>query len=294
MGKRTKGKNLPALEEMTGEIRLGLRNDFVAHYVFLRSNVALKGLICSMMSLAPSDVTSVQVLNVINYGEYVDKEIILDIKVELNHEKFIDIEIQVYLDANWEKRSLLYLCRTYNEGIGSGENYSELKPTTLITITDRDLGDNPQNRTPEFYAQYGILNLKNYEKYSDLLAIKVLHLNHIDLATPEDIEKERVYWARMFRATTWEEIKELAKSGGAYMEAAKELFNANLISEEKTVMEAHQRFIAIRDGQKAYYERVIADKDAALAKKDAEKDEALAEKDAIIAELKEALERSKT
>ena len=78
------------------------------------------------------------------------------------------------------------------------------------------------------------------------------------------------------------------------MEAAKELFNANLISEEKTVMEAHQRFIAIRDGQKAYYERVIADKDAALAKKDAEKDEALAEKDAIIAELKEALERSKT
>ena len=91
MGKRTKGKNLPALEEMTGELRLGLRNDFVAHYVFLRSNIALKGLICSMMSLDPSEVTSVQVLNVINYGEYVDKEIILDIKVELNNEKFIDI-----------------------------------------------------------------------------------------------------------------------------------------------------------------------------------------------------------
>ena len=157
-----------------------------------------------------------------------------------------------------------------------------------------------ENRTPEYYAQYGILNLKNYEKYSNLLAIKVLHLNHINLATPEDIEKERVYWARMFRASTWEEIKELSKSGGAYMEAAKELFNANLISEEKTVMEAHQRFIAIRDGQKAYYEQVIAKKDEALAEKDtvlaekeaalAEKDAALTEKDTIIAELRKKLE----
>ena len=84
------------------------------------------------------------------------------------------------------------------------------------------------------------------------------------------------------------------------MEAAKELFNANLISEEKTVMEAHQRFIAIRDGQKAYYEQVIAkkeaEKEAALAEKEAalaEKDAALTEKDTIIAELREALERSK-
>ncbi len=77
------------------------------------------------------------------------------------------------------------------------------------------------------------------------------------------------------------------------MEAAKELFNANLISEEKTVMEAHQRFIAIRDGQKAYYEKVIAKKDAEKEAALAEKDIALAEKDAIIAELREALERSK-
>ena len=292
MGKSASARKLPGLEEMTGKIKLGLRNDFVAHYVFLRSQEALKGLVCSMMSLDPSEVTDVQVLNVINYGEYVDKEIILDIKVELNHREYIDLEIQVYLDENWEKRSLLYLSRTYNEGVGSGEDYSKLKPTTLITITDRNLGIKCEKRDPEFYARYGILNLKNHEKYSDLLAIKMLYLNNIGLATEDDIKEKRVYWAKMFKATTWEEIKELARSGEAFMEAAKELYNANIISEERTVMEAHQRYIDVRDGQKAYYERVIREKDSALAAKDAtlaEKEAALAEKEAALAEKEAAL-----
>ena len=300
MGKTVTKKKNVGFENMSGGISLGLRNDFVAHYVFLKSKTALKGLICSMMSLKPSEVVSVQVLNTVNYGEYVDKVIILDIKVELNGSEFIDIEIQVYLDEFWEKRSLLYLCRTYNEGIGSGEDYSKLKPTTLITITDRNLGLDAEEEFPEFYAQYCLLNIKNHQKYSDLLSVKTLYLNKTDIADDDDIRAGRVFWAKMFLATTWEEIKALSKNGRAFMEAAKELYNANMISEERTVMEAHQRYLAIQNGQKAYYEREIAEMKEEMDKTIVAKDKTIADlknvvddRDAVIEDQKVEIERLK-
>ena len=49
------------------------------------------------------------------------------------------------------------------------------------------------------------------------------------------------------------------------MEAAEQLYNANMISEERTVMEAHQRYLAIQNGQKAYYEREMAERDKTIA-----------------------------
>jgi len=296
MGKTVTKKKYVGFENMSGNIELGLRNDFVAHYVFLKSKAALKGLICSMMSLKPSEVVSVQVLNTVNYGEYVDKVIILDIKVELNGSEFIDIEIQVYLDEFWEKRSLLYLCRTYNEGIGSGEDYSKLKPTTLITITDRNLGLDAEEKYPEFYAQYCFLNIKNHQKYSDLLSVKTLYLNKTKLAEDDDIREGRVFWAKMFLATTWEEIKALSKNGRAFMEAAKELYNANMISEERTVMEAHQRYLAIQNGQKAYYEREISERDNTIAAKDktiADLKNVVDDRDAVIEDQKAEIARLK-
>ena len=67
------------------------------------------------------------------------------------------------------------------------------------------------------------------------------------------------------------------------MEAAKELYNANMISEERTVMEAHQRYLAIQNGQKAYYEREIAEMKE-------EMDKTIVAKDKTIADLKNVVD----
>ena len=245
-----------ALEKIKGQIKLTLRNDFVAHYVFFRAPEALKGLICSVMGFSPSEVKSVRVMNPINYGEYLDKLIILDIKVDLNDSEYIDIELQVYTDKQWVKRSLLYLCRTYNEGIGRSEDYKKLRPTTIITITDRDLGLEAEKHN-EFLAEYIFKNVKTNEKYSDLLRIKILYLNNLKFAKQEDFSSGLVFWAKMFIANNWEEIIKVSKEGEGFMEAAKELYNANTISEERTIMEAHGRYISMRDGMKEYYEDLL-------------------------------------
>ena len=90
----------------------------------------------------------------------------------------------------------------------SGEDYSLINPTTLFCITDQKL---LPNATEEFYSKYRLTNLKSHDLYTDKFGINVLQLNHIDIATEEDISNNLVFWAKLFNATTWEEFKALAK-----------------------------------------------------------------------------------
>ena len=51
----------------------------------------------------------------------------------------------------------------------------------------------------------------NHQIYSSKLRLSVLDLTHIDLATEEDRSHHIDYWASLFKAKTWEEIKMLAQ-----------------------------------------------------------------------------------
>ena len=73
---------------------------------------------------------------------------------------------------------------------------------------------------PEFYATYMMTNIKNHQIYSSKLRLSVLDLTHIDLATKEDLLFHIDYWASLFKATTWEEIKMLAQKDSLIKEAS--------------------------------------------------------------------------
>lgn len=51
-----------------------------------------------------------------------------------------------------------------------------------------------------------MMNVKNYLVYSDKFILSVVNLNQIELATEEDEVHKIDYWARIFKAKTWEEI----------------------------------------------------------------------------------------
>ena len=194
-------------ETATGEIEFTLMSDMMFHYVMQQSEKALTGLVCALKGLSPDDVQDIHVENPIDLNS-AGKETIMDIKLTLNNNEILNIELQVYPDKYWISRSIIYLCRAY-DNIGSGDNYSLVKPTTLFCITDQELIPNAE---AEFYAKYRLTNLKNHHLYTDKFGINVLQLNHTDLATKEDIRNNLVYWANLFKATTWEEFKSLAKN----------------------------------------------------------------------------------
>ena len=177
------------------------------------------------------------------------------------------------------------------DNIGSGDNYSLIKPTTLFCITD--LGLIPK-APKEFYAKYRLTNLKNHHLYTDKFGINVLQLNHTDLATEEDISNNLVYWANLFKATTWEEFKKLAKNHPDIEEVGNMIFELNYDNQAKEILEGQRRYREQMNSQytagytdaEEKYETMIAEKDNMLSEKDAtiaQKDDMLSEKDATIA-----------
>ncbi len=72
-----------------------------------------------------------------------------------------------------------------------------------------------------------MLNVKNHHLYSDKFKLSVIDLNQTELATEEDKVNKIDYWANLFKAKTWEEIKMLAKNNEYLQEAANCLYVAN-------------------------------------------------------------------
>ena len=80
---------------------------------------------------------------------------------------------------------------------------------------------------PEFYATYKLLNVKNHHLYSSKFTLSVIDLNQTTLATDEDKAYGIDYWAKLFKAKTWEELKMLAKDNEYLDAAANSLYEAN-------------------------------------------------------------------
>lgn len=193
----------------TGQIPYGMTNDYMFRLILEKDNYILKGLICSLLSLVPEDIISVEIQNPILLNETVDdKEFILDIKILMNDSAIINLEMQMSYMLNWRERSLSYLCRVFDQ-LSHGQLYDDVKPAIHIGF----LNFNPNSdEKPEFYASYKLLNEKTHAAYSDKFILRVVNLKQIDSATDEDRANRVDYWARLFTATTWEEIKMLAQN----------------------------------------------------------------------------------
>ena len=193
----------PGLMNATGEIPEKLTNDVILHSVTQNNNEVLKGLTAALLMLPVEAITSVELLNPIDYRNYADKEIILDIKAKVNDEKLMNVELQMLLSADskwWINRSLLYLCRTY-DNLKKGGDYGNIYPSMQVSIVPADVFSGAE---PEFYSSYHLKNDKNSHIYTRDFSLRVLYLNHIDLATEEDKRYGLDYWADAFSATTWE------------------------------------------------------------------------------------------
>ena len=212
-----------SLEEATGAIAYNMTNNYMFRFVLQQNDKVLKGLICALLHLEPEQIQKIEILNPINLaGDMTGKEFILDINILLNDDTQINLEMQNENEHNWTERSLSYLCRTFDQ-LYRGQKYDEALPVFHIGFLDFTLFPD----YPEFYATYKMMNVKNYHAYSDKFVLSVLDLNKSELATEEDKAYEIDYWARLFKAKTWEELKELVKDNEYLQEAADSIYKAN-------------------------------------------------------------------
>lgn len=72
---------------------------------------ALKDLLSSLLAMDPDRIQRIEILNPMQYNDsYETKETILDLKIHLNNESFILVEIQVREFKYWTNRTLIYAC----------------------------------------------------------------------------------------------------------------------------------------------------------------------------------------
>ena len=73
-----------------------MQNDYMFRAVLQKSRPALKSLLCALLHLDEAEIVSVEIMNPIELGETIDgKTCMLDVKVELNKNKVINIELQI-------------------------------------------------------------------------------------------------------------------------------------------------------------------------------------------------------
>ncbi len=223
----------------TGKIDYCMTNDYMFRMVLQSNNNVLKGLIRSMMHVPLSDIKSVEIVNPIELGKHIDdKDFILDVKVMLNDNSIINLEMQVTNYSNWTNRSLCYLCRTF-DNVQKGEDYNSSIPVTHIGFLDYDLFPDEL----EFYSTYMLQNVETGKIYNSKFRLSVLSLNQIKLATKEDKKWHIDEWARLFKATTWEELKMIAEKDKVYSEAANSIYVQNSDETIRAMCEARQEAI---------------------------------------------------
>ena len=134
------------------------------------------------------------------------------------------------------------------------------------------------------------MNLKNHRIYSDKFCLSVLDLTQIDLATKEDRAYRIDRWAALFKATTWEELKMLAKNNQSIEDAVTTV--RQLTQEEKIRQqcEAREDYYRRTAGREKRLKKVTGERDE-LKEQLSQKDAEIAKKDAEIAKNKAEIER---
>ena len=108
----------------------------------------------------------------------------------------------------------------------------------------------------------------------------MVDLTHIELATDEDKAYGIDRWARLFKSTTWEEIRMIAENNPILTEASEKLYTYNADEMARQRSQARAEYLA--------HERAVNNKLAKLSEENAilvsEKQEWAAEKQTMAAE----------
>lgn len=119
-----------------------------------------------------------------------------------------------------------------------GDDYLEIHTTIHIGIVDFNLC----HLTPEFYSEYKLMNTKNHEIYSDKFVLRMLNLKSLEDDSIKKEPSELYYWAKLFKATTWEELEMLAKNNSDIEDAVVTLHELSDDEKIKLQCEARQRY----------------------------------------------------
>ena len=199
---REKDEAILCTIDVEQEVEYGLTNDYMFRSVFQTSKEALKGLLSALLYIPEEEILSCEICNPIILGTAIDeKTCILDIRVLLNGNKQINLEMQMGSVENWTDRSVFYLCRMFTD-MKKGLDYTQTKPSIHIGIMMKS----PIPEDAAFYNEYALKNRRTGYEFTGKIALHVLDLSCLEQVPEEERNSALYYWACVFKAKTWKEV----------------------------------------------------------------------------------------
>ena len=199
------------------------------------------GFLSAILKLNPEDIQDTKILNTNLCKLHEDEKLgILDVRILMNNNTEIDIEIQLAAMNIWADRALFYLAKMYTEQISAGEDYTLFKKCVSISILDFKLFE----QEPEFYSCFHIREDSRNFLYTDKMEFHVLELPKLPKELKED-SSDIELWGKFINAERKEEFVMLAEKN-TYIDSAYQHLQLSSQDKEKR-MEYEAREKAIRD-----------------------------------------------
>ena len=206
------------------------------------------GFLSAVLKIEPEEIKETQILNTSLRKEHADdKQGILDVRLLMNNDAEIDIEIQLSELNVWADRSLFYLSKMFIEQIKPGESYRVFKKCVSISILDFDLF----RKETEFYSCFHLREDTRGILYTDKMEFHVIELPKLPKEQKEDCSILEL-WAKFISAEKKEEF-DMVASKNPYIESAYEKLRVISQDREKRI-EYEAREKAIRDYNEGLYE----------------------------------------
>lgn len=197
------------------------------------------GFLSAVLKIKPENVKNTQILNTnLRKEQEDDKQGILDVRLLMNDNIEIDIEIQLSALKVWADRSLFYLSKMYVDHISSGQDYKVFKKCVSISILDFDLF----RGETEFYSCFHIWEDTRHFIYTDKMEFHVIELTKLSEKLREDC-RDIELWARFINAERREEFDMLAQKDQYIASAYEHLQVISQDKEKRLEYEARQKAI---------------------------------------------------
>ncbi len=172
----------------------------------MKREKAVKSFLSAVLKIAREEMKEIQAIDPHLDKRYEkDKLSILDVRLVLNNQTEINIEMQISPFPHWGNRSLYYNCRQFTDQAKEGDKYADFKRCVHISILDFNLLS--QKESPGFYSSFHLREDKSGLLYTDMLAFYVLELKKLP---PNELTREEP-WVGQGRNTEKKEGLEMAR-----------------------------------------------------------------------------------
>jgi len=268
------------------ELKYTFKSDVLFKMLFIEHQLLLKRLVAVLLGISIDSITKFQPINTEMPPEEIGKKFCrLDILMLVDDRK-VNLEIQVQDKGNYPERSMFHWARIYSSSLPSGDDYSSLPKTIVISIlgfTQFDCAD--------VHSEFAPLEVKRHELLSDKMSFHFFELPKMPDIDSLDTNSEKDLWLALFNARTEEELEKLVSDGGEVMGQAVEAYRSITATEKFRHLEIirertrHDEAQALSNARR----QGAADEREKLQGVINEKDAVINEKDAIIAELRAKL-----